>query len=318
MCGIQQSTLGKFYLGGAFGLAGTSVVTGYLLTQTLGSFTITAVSMAIVLICLLPFCARRVVQAARSFSKRQWLLLVSQAAMGIFLFRMFLLLGVQRTSTAEAGILTGAIPAMTAAGAYFVLKERPTALTVLGIAATAAGIILLQGDSLFAARFSNGHWIGNLLVLLGAASESAFRILARKQKVAENGQESAAIHPMVQILLVYAIALCLSVVPALLEHPIAHMRAMGLGEILALVWYGLVITALSFGLFYSGAKRCDAYTIAAYSGLMPLTSMVLSVLILGEPIGAAQWAGSLLIAASMLLIGRRFNPHGARYIRGTE
>ena len=261
--------------------------------------------MAIVLVSLLPFYLGKMIRTVRKLSRRQWLLLIAQAVFGIFLFRMFLLLGVQRTSTAEAGILTGAIPAITAIGAYFVLKERPTAYTVLGVIGTVAGILLLQGNSLFTVHFSDGHWAGNLLVLLGAASESAFRIISRKQKTAENRQANTAIHPMVQTLLVSAAALCLSAVPALLERPFAALRTLDVQEILALIWYGLVITAVSFGFFYAGARRCDAYTIAAYSGIMPLTSMLLSILLLKEPVGPVQWLGGLLILSGMALIQRK-------------
>ena len=74
-------------------------------------------------------------------------MLLSQATFGIVLFRMFLLLGVRRTSTAEAGILTGATPAITAVMAYFILKERLSWLSVFGIAGTVTGIVLLQGTA---------------------------------------------------------------------------------------------------------------------------------------------------------------------------
>ncbi|HRX08544.1 MAG TPA: DMT family transporter [Candidatus Limiplasma sp.] len=314
MCGISQATQGKLYLTGAFGLAGTSVVMGYVLSHKLGAFAITAISMAIVLVGLLPFYFGRVMQTVLALFRRQWLLLLAQAFLGIFLFRMFLLLGVRHTSTSEAGILTGAIPAMTAIGAYAVLKERPTAITVLGIAATVLGILLLQGVSLFSTRFTDSHWLSNLLVLLGAASETAFRILSRKQKSMEG--ESIVIHPMVQTLLVSAAAFCFSLIPALLEQPFPIFSTLGSVEIFALVWYGLVITALSFGFFYAGAKRCSAYTIAAFSGVMPLTSMLLSALFLHEQIGLSQWCGGLLVICGMLLIGKRFTKKAFRYIPG--
>ena len=34
---------------------------------------------------------------------------------------------------------------------------------------------------------------------------------------------------------------------------------------------------------------CGAFTAAAFSGMMPLTSMILSVIILGEQAGWQQW-----------------------------
>lgn len=113
------------------------------------------------------------------------------------------------------------------------------------------------------------------------------------------------IHPVVQMLIVSTIAFGLSLVPALLEHPFVALQAIGVKEWLALVWYGLIVTALAFVFFYSGVKRCDAYTTAAFSGMIPLTSMLLSLLLLRETAGLAQWVGGFLIVSSMLMIKSR-------------
>lgn len=306
---MTETDKGKLFLVGAFSLAGTSVVTGALLAAKLGSFTITAVSMGIVLIGLLPFYARQILRTIRRLTRQDWFNLIAQAVFGIFLFRLFLLLGVRQTSTAEAGILTGTTPAITAVLAYFILKERPTGFTAAGIAATVTGIVLLQGSSLFSMRFSAAHIVGNLLVLLAAASESTFNIISRRQKTREGINACLPIHPMVQTLLVSAITLCLSTIPALPESPFDALNAIGLAEWLALVWYGLVVTALAFACFYAGAKRCDAYTIGAFSGLMPLTAMLLSLLLFHERTTGLQWIGSAMILLGMILIGQRRRQH---------
>ncbi|MFH1513506.1 MAG: DMT family transporter [Bacillota bacterium] len=300
----MRSMQGKLYLAGAFSLAGTSVITGYLLSAKLSGFTITAVSMAIVLISLFPFYAKRTLRTVRALTRRDWRMLFFQAVLGIFLFRMFLLLGVTRTSTAEAGILTGTTPAITAVMAFFLLRERLSAMTAAGVAGTVAGILLLQGSALFSARFSGQNLLGNAFVLCAAASESAFNILSRKHKAGEASHTSAPIHPMVQTLLVSAITLCLAIVPALTERPLIAIASLGLQEWLALIWYGIIVTALAFALFYAGARRCGAYIIAAFSGMMPLTSMILSVVVLQESIMAIQWAGGALILLGMVLIGQ--------------
>ena len=301
----MNSLQGKLYLTGAFSLAGTSVVTGYLLAAKLSGFTITAISMAIVLVGLLPFYAAETLRTVRKLTRREWSFLFFQAVFGIVLFRMFLLFGVRSTSTAEAGILTGTTPAITAVIAYFILKERLSGLTATGIAATVAGILLLQGPNLLSIRFSGQHLLGNALILCAAASESTFNIIARKHKAGDGQHATTPIHPMVQTLLVSAIALSLAIVPALLDHPFAQLPALGWQEWLALIWYGIIVTALAFAFFYSGAKRCDAYTIAAFSGMMPLTSMLLSVLLLRESISIVQWTGGALILLSMTLISRK-------------
>ena len=295
---------GKIYLLLAFSLAGTSVITGHILSDKLGSFTITALSLGIMLICLLPFYGVKTVQTIRQFKKGDLKMIVLQAFFGIFLFRIFLLLGVGLTSTLEAGILTGATPAITSVLAFFILKEKLSRWTALGIACTVSGIVSLQGVNLSAAAFSMEHIGGNLLVLCAAASESAFNILSRKHRAKQQNKQEVQIPPLVLTLLVSAIAFVLSVIPAMAEQPLSALRLIGVKEGLALLWYGLIVTALAFVFFYKGIKLCNAYTAAAFSGMIPLTSMLLSLFILQEPIGTGQWVGGLLIITSMLLIGR--------------
>ncbi len=294
---------GKIYLLLAFSLAGTSVMTGHILSEKLSSFTITAVSLGILLLCLYPFYGMRTVQTIRHLKKSDWNMLVLQAIFGVFLFRTFLLFGVNLTSTIEAGILTGTTPAITAVLAFFFLKEKLSGWTAFGIACTVSGIVLLQGFNLHSVQFSMHHVFGNLLMLCAAASESTFNIISRKH-LEMKAYDTVEIHPMVQTLLVSGVAFGLCMIPALMEQPFAALQTIGLKEWVALVWYGLIVTALAFVFFYEGVKRCDAYTTAAFSGMIPLTSMLLSLLLLKETIGYAQGAGGLLVISGMLLIGR--------------
>ena len=299
---------GKIYLLLAFSLAGTSVITGYILSEKLSSFTITAVSLGITILCLLPFYGVKTVQTIRLLKKSDWKMLVLQAVFGIFLFRIFLLFGVRLTNTVEAGILTATTPALTSVLAFFVLREIFSGWTALGIACTVSGIVLLQEVNLYSTAFSIQHLLGNILVLCAAGSESAFNIISRRHRAKQHYDTDAQIHPIVQTLLVSAIAFILSIIPAFWERPFIALQMIGPKEWLALLWYGLIVTALAFVFFYEGVRHCDAYTTAAFSGMIPLTSMLLSLFFLQEPIKYAQFAGGFLIISSMLLIGKSQSP----------
>jgi len=63
------------------------------------------------------------------------------------------------------------------------------------------------------------------------------------------------------------------------------------------------VTALAFIFWFAGIKRCEAFTAAAFSGLMPLASMVLSVIVLREQAVWQQWLGGFMVIIGMLLIG---------------
>jgi drug/metabolite transporter (DMT)-like permease len=290
---------GPVYLFLAFTLAGTSVISARVVTGTLGMFAIAAVSLFFALLFLLPLCLRRVSRAIGTLFLRDYLHLAAQALFGIFFFRVCLLYGLLYTSAGEAGLLTGATPAFTALLAMVVLKE-PTGLRKLaGILGTVAGILLIQG--LLTEGLSAQHMTGNLLVLAAAACEAVFNILSR---VMSTGREpEKQMNPIVQTTLVTAIAFFLCLPPALMEPTLKNLASLELVEWLALIWYGVIVTAVAFICWYAGIKRCGAMTAAAFSGMMPFTSMLLSVFLLGERSGWPQWTGGALVIAGMAVIG---------------
>jgi drug/metabolite transporter (DMT)-like permease len=293
---------GPAFLFGAFTLAGTSVVCARIVSDSLGTFTITALSMVFALLFLLPICGKRLVQNIRYMTPGDWLSTALQALIGIFLFRFLLLNGIARTSAAEAGILTGATPAITAMLAWMLLKERISLFSAAGIAATVCGVLLIQGLLSPSYELETQHFWGNMLVLGAAASESTFNILSRVFAVKGKARQRR-IDPWVQTTLVAAFALLLSLTPALFENPIQGLQSVGFEGWLALIWYGVFVTALAFICWYAGINRCPAFMAAAFSGMMPLTAMLLSVTLLGEAAGWAQWIGSALVMLGMALIG---------------
>ncbi len=294
---------GKFYLICAFSLAGTSVISARFVTGELGTFTITAVSLFLALVFLVPICSKELVQYIKLMSFRSSLLLILQAICGIFLFRMFLLNGLNYTSAGEAGILTGATPAITALLAIFILREPVSHGKLAGILCTVGGILIIQGVLTTGNRLSLEHFGGNMLVICAAASESAFNTLSRISAVKAAAESEKISSPISQTVIVSVIALILCLFPMAFEHPLKRLSEIGFIEWMALFWYGVFVTALAFICWYSGIKRCGAFTAAAFSGMMPFTSMVLSIVVLGESVDYRQWVGGLLVIIGMVLIG---------------
>ncbi|KOR90663.1 hypothetical protein AM231_07630 [Paenibacillus solani] len=294
-----------FYLLGAFTLAGTSVITAWFLNGKLGTFTITAVSLILALLCMLPLCMKDLMRTIQRLTLREWTYLFFQALLGMFLFRMLLLYALLYTSTAEAGILTGTTPAFTVIMAITLLKESINRTKLAGILSTIVGIMVIQGLFTPGHSFTLQHVFGNLLVLCAALSESIFNLLSRASTVHQKRSEGEAIHPVVQTTLVSAITLVLCLIPACLERPVTALSTIGVQEWFALVWYGPMVTAVAFIMWYAGIKRCPVSTAAAFSGMMPFTSLLLSVLILKETAGLEQWGGGILVILGMILIGRQ-------------
>jgi drug/metabolite transporter (DMT)-like permease len=298
----NDTGMGKLYLTGAFTLAGTSVVAARYVSGQLGVFTIAAVSMAFALLLLVPLCFRKLIETLKQFTFRQAVALMLQAFFGMFLFRVLLLNGVSRTSALEAGILTGATPAITAFLAWTFLREKVGLRTLGGILATILGGLLVQGLARKGTELNGGHLIGNFLVIGAAASESVFNIICRSSAI-KKAAEGNPLDPLVQTTLVTLFALLFCLIPAAFEQPLTMLSAIGVLEWAALLWYGVFVTALAYLCWYAGIKRSGAFTAAAFSGLMPLTSMFLSTVLLREQTDVFQWLGGACVIAGMLLIG---------------
>lgn len=307
---MQQFRLqarGMLFLAGAFTLAGTSVISARFVTGRLGTFTITAISLFFALLFLAPPAGRKIIEAIRGASARDWAYLFFEALFGIFLFRTFLLLGLLHTTSAEAGILTGTTPAITAVLSRLLLKETLGISKITGISSTVAGILFIQGLFIPGTSFIPDHIFGNILVLCAAACEAFFNACSRMAVVKARHANQAPMPPMVKTVLVSFIAMLLCLIPACFEQPAGLLAKLEFEGWLSLIWYGVFVTGLAFLLWYSGIRLCTASAAAAFSGMMPLTALLLSVLILGEHASIQQWCGGILIISGMVLIGRDTN-----------
>lgn len=299
----MQSFLGRLYLAGAFILAGSSVVAARYLSGRLGVFTIAAASLFLALLALITVSGHNMPRALRSMTFRDWMAILFQAACGMFLFRMFLLKGLSYTSAGEAGLLTGATPALTALLAVSLLKEPLYKTRIFGIISTVAGILLIQGVLNGGSVLSKQHLMGNLFVLAAAMCESLFSVLSRFGSIRNSLSQNDELNPIVQTTLVTGMALALCLGPALMEHPGSTLMTLRGLEWLALLWYGLFVTALGYILWYAGIKRCDASVAAAFSGMMLVTSLCLSVALLGEHPSGQQCLGGAMVVLGMIFSG---------------
>ncbi len=293
--------MGKLYLTIAFILAGSSVVAAYFIAGYLPPFSTTFFSLTIASLTAIIFYGKKMVVSAKRLSKKTWGVIALQALLGSFLFRVFLTLGLQHIGAAEAGVITGTTPAFTALFTWILLRERLAFRSIIGILITVAGILLVQGFP-FETNLENWQPLGALLVLGAAACEALFTTMSRK--LHKGLRESEAISSAVNTGYVSIIATLLCLIPALIERPWAAAADMPYTGWLALVWYGSIVTIVAFSCMFAGAKLASGYTIAAFSGIIPVSSMALSVFVLGEAIGVYQIAGCALVVVATLVISK--------------
>ena len=302
-------------------IVGSSVVTGKYVTTAL------PVNASL----WLRFCLASAVMLVILFRKegglprsplRDYGIMFAQAACGGFLFNVLLLEGLRHTDAATAGIITATGPACALLVSCVVLRESFTRRAALAVCLAVSGIALLHApDSLAQVGRSLSEGLslsssaqtssaltssalkssamtssaptpsvltssalkGTLFVIGAVMSESLFLLLGKRM--------SRPVSP-----LGVSTMLCVFGAVQFAPQGIAELAAQGVVAFdttgwLVLVWYALGITVGAYLLWFSGVAHVRGAEAGVYTGIMPLSAMLLAALLLDTPIRWQHLAG---------------------------
>ena len=227
-------------------------------------------------------------------TKVDFFYLVLQALFGLFLFRIFMLYALDFTGAMEAGIITSTTPAWIALVAFILLKEKIGFSKGLGIFLSVLGIIAINiFSSSNGVTFNFMNIIGNLLVI-GAVIGEAFFTIFRKPISPKIDALSGTTYV---ILFGFIMFLPFAIYEAI-DFQFSNISIAGW---LAMLYYGVVYTVISFILWFKGVMKVEASTAGVFTALMPISAIILSNLILDEKIYWFHGLGAILVLAGILL-----------------
>ena len=267
---------------------GSTVVASRIIAAGLPPFTAAALRFAIALpifLALMRWRGQRLPRPAR----HDMTLIALQALCGSVGYAVLLMAGLRTTSAANAGVITGCLPAVGALVGALVLRERLGTRLVCAIGLACAGVaavVIAPGHSEATAKTSS---VGNALVLAAVACEAVFLLLNKRLR--------APLSPLAQSTFMTGLGLALTLVPALAER--AWTAPVDARALLGVLYYALVPTVGGYLLWYAGAQRVDAGRAALYTAVLPVSALALAALVLREPIGVRQIAGAACVLAAI-------------------
>ncbi len=303
--GSRRETLGMIEVVLAMALAGSSVVVGKLLSVRIPVFLSVELSLFAALAAILPAqIARR--REIRLLGARELFLMFLQALFGLVLFRAFTLTGLRFTSAANAGVITSAAPAVMAVLARVTLGERMGRTGSLGVCLAVAGLLLINPFGI-AGGAEPEHMAGNLLVLAATVCEALLTIFRK----ISGGRISSVTNTTILVGMSAVMVLPLALV---------DLRGFDLGKVeivgwLSVIYYGAFATVIAYILWGDGALRIPANRTGIATAALPVSALVLSALVLGEPLRLPHLAGCAAVIAGMIIgsqPGRRKEKHNGR------
>lgn len=222
--------------------------------------------------------------------KNFWALLYSGAAIGfnwILLFEAYCY-----TSVATATLCYYLAPILVIIGASILLKERLSMRKILCTAAALVGMVFVSG--VLDTGISSVSEMKGILYGLGAAVLYASVILTNKQMpdipaldktIFQLGFASLALLPYVLLTEGF-------------DEPLDGI------EIILLIIVGMVHTGIAYLLYFGSMKNLKAHTVAILSYIDPVLAILLSALLLREPMSIASAVGAVLILGAAYISER--------------
>lgn len=235
----------------------------------------------------------------------------SGAALGaswIVLFEAYRLVGV-----GTASLLYYCGPVIVMGITPLVFKERLSAWKLYGFAAVVTGAVLISLQALDGGQNPSGILLGGM----AACFYAAMIVFTKKAALLDPDASGQGLrNSFIQL---FAGFLVSAGYCATTQGPAALIPAVPPSDIAPLLMLGLANTGMGCLLYFWSIGRLPVQTVAVCGYLEPLSAVVLATLLLGEPMGAAQVLGAVLIiggAAFCELSGRmrrNFVPKNKRH-----
>ena len=270
-------------------LVGVNVPAGKAVVEHMPVFLFLALRCIVACAILLPILAAR--RQLAWPDRGQFRDLTIQAFFGVFLFSLFILWGVERTSAMDAGIITSTIPAAVVLLSVLLLREGLGGARFLAVGLSVLGVAVLN---LGGGGAGGGMLTGNLLVVAAVFCEALFVVIGRRAVSA--GQSPLAATMWLNLL---ALAMCLPV--GLWQLTETDLFAIPPATWGVAFYYAVTASVLAFSLWFYGVSRVQAGTAGIFTGVIPLAALGGSMLLLGEMPVASHLAGLAAVLASIVI-----------------
>lgn len=224
---------------------------------------------------------------------KSWLILLAEGIGAGVAFNFIMLHGLRYTDANSAGLITSLLPAVIIVQNLIFFQQKLTGKMLKSVGLSILGLILINlGKNSFGAL---NPLLGNFLVFVALIPDSLYYVFCKLYPV--------KLPAIGQVLLLNAVNLPI-LYASLLFMPDIGLQMIGMHDWLLMIVIGIT-SALFFVFWQAGIKRIDATYAALSTAFMPLATVILAWLILGEGIGVVKIMGMILVIASIVVYARR-------------
>lgn len=209
-----------------------------------------------------------------------------------FIFEAYAL---KYTSASQAGMLVATMPVFVGLGAWIVLKEKLAPIVWAGCAIAIIGVIWLNLGAV-ADQHAPRPVLGNTLELIAMLFGGGYAVCVRRL----SANYSPVFLTSMQVwggLIFFAPGLLLPGAGIPWDAPRAAW--------LAIIYLGLLMSFAAYSLYNFSLKRLPAGQVSVYLNLIPVFTLLMGMVILGERLTPMQYLASALVLGGVIISQRR-------------
>lgn len=276
-----------FFWGGAY-------IAGRVAVQQLQPMTAAALRFSIAAVVLIGWMARSNGTRARPTIK-QLALTAVLGLFGVFLYNLCFFGALARIPAGRAALFTALNPLMTVALGAIVLGETLTRAKWAAFAISAAGVAIILAKGAVTTELGR-IGTGDSLMLCAALCWAVYTLIGKRALT----EMRPLLATTCAVLWGAAFLLCC----AWTEYDRIQWSGIGLSTWLAVAYLGIFGTALSFAWWYDAVAALGPSRTAIFNNLVPVFAVVLSGIVLQEPLDPSQIAGGTLVIAGVVLVNK--------------
>ena len=176
--------------------------------------------------------------------------------------------------------------------AYFMLKEKPTLRSIIGITIAFIGVFILTGSPNL-----DGKFVGIALVVIGSGVWSFGQVLIKPL--------SKQINPLALVawLAIFSGPILISLSAIFDGNTINYFKSANLNSWMIAIYLGFIMQPITYGCFYYVIKNNPIYKVLPIVTMgIPLTGLLAAIFLLGEDPTKELFIGGAIIIVGVILI----------------
>jgi drug/metabolite transporter (DMT)-like permease len=275
---------------------GSYPATAKLALQDFPPFFLAAVRCTLASAFLLALLARTGVDSVRGLSPGALGAFLILAVAGIWGSTQITYLALYYTTASNAALLQAATPVIVAVAAHLYLGERLALGQWLGVATSAAGVLLVITDGRLAAIRPHDLRVGDFINLVSLSGWSVYTVYGKRVL--------ANFSPALATTAAYVLGTCLILPTAAFAAPFFPAPRLGSATAWAVVVYQGLIGAVAHVWWYRAVQVVGPSRAAIFMNLQPVVGVLLATTLLAERVGPWAIAGGALVLGGVALTTR--------------